>query len=77
MDPTEEIRKQLIDLGVPEATAAKVTEKYDTQQLQEHFTVHSFLAPFVSVTRKSDGKKGSMMFTHSPRFYFDFEPEDR
>ena len=84
MDPTEraeretfdEVRRQLIALGVPEAEAAKATEKYDTKQLQEHFTVQGFLAPFVSVTRKSDGKKGVMMFTHHPRWYFNFDPED-
>lgn len=84
MDPTEraeretfdELRRQLIELGVPEDEAAKATEKYDTKQLQEHFTVHAFWAPFVGVTRKSDGKKGVMMFTHYPRWYFNFDPED-
>ena len=30
------------------------------------------MAPFVAVRRKSDGAKGSMEFTHSPRFYFNF-----
>jgi hypothetical protein len=47
---------------------------YDTQELQEVFTVHNFLAPFISCTRKSDGVKGSMQFQHHPRFYFDFLP---
>lgn len=45
---------------------------YDTKQLQEHFTVIGFQAPYVVVTRKSDGQKGSLMFTHRPRFYFGF-----
>ena len=45
---------------------------WDTAQLQEDFTVQGFLAPCVVVTRKSDGAKGSMEFTHMPRFYFDF-----
>jgi hypothetical protein len=30
------------------------------------------MAPFVIVTRKSDGAKGSLEFTHNPRFYFNF-----
>lgn len=75
MDPTEEIRRTLIEAGVPEETAAKATEKFDTKQLQEHFTVHGFLAPFVHVTRKSDNKKGTLVFVHSPRVYFGFQPE--
>ena len=34
--------------------------------------VLGFLAPFVVVRRKSDGRKGSLTFSHSPRFYFSF-----
>lgn len=48
---------------------------YDTKEVQEAFVVHAFLAPFVSVTRKSDGARGTLTFLHSPRFYFDFEQE--
>jgi len=46
---------------------------WDTDELGKDFTVRSFLAPFVMVTRKSDGKTGTLMFQHSPRFYFDFQ----
>lgn len=74
-DPTETARRFLIDNDVPATEAAKADVKYDTKQLQEHFTVHGFLAPFVTVTRKADGVKGVMMFSHQPRFYFDFTPE--
>lgn len=55
---------------------AKAEKKYgqvwDTTELQEDFTVHGFQAPCVVVTRKSDGVKGTLEFTHMPRFYFDF-----
>ena len=53
------------------------TEKdiYNTKELQESFNVVGFIAPFVSVVRKSDNKKGMMTFTHYPRFYFGFEGE--
>lgn len=47
-------------------------EVWDTDQLRELFEVTSFFAPFCMVTRKSDGVKGTIMFQHSPRFYFDF-----
>jgi len=50
-------------------------QAWDTQELQVDFTVHSFLAPFVMVTRKSDGVKGFLQFQHMPRFYFNFQPE--
>ena len=34
------------------------------------------MAPFISVKRKRDGRKGSMEFQHSPRLYFNFVPHD-
>lgn len=45
---------------------------WDTQELTAAFTVHGFAAPFVSVTRKDDGKRGVLTFQHHPRFYFNF-----
>lgn len=41
-----------------------------TEQMRELYTVESFLAPFVMVTRKSDGARGTLQFTHAPRRYF-------
>ena len=45
---------------------------WDTAQLREAFDVVGFSAPFVVAVRKSDGKRGTLEFTHSPRFYFGF-----
>ena len=36
-----------------------------------------FAAPFLVVKRKSDGKKGSLEFQHSPRFYFNWQEYER
>jgi hypothetical protein len=58
-----------------EIIEAKHGAAWDTKELQRDYTVHSFMAPFVTVTRKSDGVKGSMQFTHMPRFYFGFVAE--
>ena len=44
---------------------------WDTQSLQDDFDVNYFHAPFVGVTRKSDGRKGMLEFMHHPRVYFD------
>lgn len=48
---------------------------YSTDEVRELFTVEGFSAPFVVVTRKSDGVRGSLEFTHSPRLYFNFVPK--
>lgn len=46
---------------------------WDTEALQRDFTVQGFSAPYVVVTRKSDGKQGIMQFTHNPRVYWGFQ----
>jgi hypothetical protein len=43
---------------------------WDAAQLAEHFEVLGFMAPYVVVRRRSDGRKGSLEFQHAPRFYF-------
>lgn len=50
---------------------------WNTEEVSRDFEIESFLAPCVGVIRKSDGKKGLMMFQHHPRFYFAFEPSKR
>jgi hypothetical protein len=52
-------------------------ERWTTDELQRDFDVVGFMAPFVVVIRKSDGVKGSMEFRHSPRVYFNFQPDTR
>ena len=79
-DQTEAIRKSMLkkinaEPGSKEDLEARYGDVWDTQQLQEHFTVLSFLAPFCVVLRKSDGVRGSVMFQHNPRFYHSFKPE--
>ena len=55
---------------------ATLTANYNdvmtTDEVREKFEVISFLAPFVMVKRKADGVKGTLEFTHMPRFYFGF-----
>lgn len=61
--------------GSRAALEAKHGQVWDTDQLREEFDVIGFMAPLVGVRRKSDGIKGSLMFQHNPRFYFNFQPE--
>lgn len=51
---------------------ADMGQVWDTEELKRDFDVIGFQAPYVVVTRRSDGKKGSLEFTHMPRFYFTF-----
>jgi hypothetical protein len=71
-DPTEPLRRAMIENDQPARDLEQADQRWDTEQLKNDFTVNSFLAPFVFVTRKADGKKGSLEFTHSPRWYFNF-----
>ncbi len=56
------------------AAEYSVDNVFDTVQLSEHFDVIGFGAPLVVVTRKVDGKKGSLFFNHRPRLYYGFQP---
>lgn len=56
------------------ALEAEFGKVYDTQELIAEFEVRSFFPPFVSVTRREDGVRGSICFQNNPRFYWGFEP---
>ncbi len=81
MDETETFRRNMLANGAPEADLAEVIkngeERWDTEALRREFDVKSFAAPFVIVQRKSNGQKGQLEFTHSPRVYFNWTPHTR
>lgn len=86
-DQTEGIRKihaQLINAGYSEDRAKRKLELiqsygednvWDNDEVSEIFSFQGFMMPYAVVTRYSDGQRGTVTFTHSPRFYFDFKPE--
>jgi hypothetical protein len=79
-DPTESIRRQMVaeinaEPGSRAALEAKHGQVWDTTELQRDFEALGFLAPFIVVRRRSDGVKGSLLFQHSPRLYYNFKPE--
>lgn len=61
--------------GTRESLEEEHGQVWTTDELQRDFEVLQFLAPYVVVRRKSDGICGSLMFQHSPRFYFSFQEE--
>jgi len=80
-DATEPFRRhRLAEInaqpGSREALEDQHGQVWSTDQLSQDFEVIGFLAPLVVVRRKSDGKKGSLEFQHSPRFYFGFKPHE-
>ncbi len=52
-----------------------MNEKMTTAEMTNLYDVDCFAAPFVLVKRKEDGVKGTLEFTHMPRFYYDFIPD--
>ena len=83
MDPTEEIRREEVirinsevEDNDEESERKRLEEihgqVWNTDELTRDFSVLSFAAPWVIVTRKSDGKRGCLEFQHMPRFYFNF-----
>jgi len=80
-DATEPIRRFMVAEINSNATERAALEErhgtvYDSDEIREQFEVTSFAAPFMLVRRKSDGARGSLMFQHSPRFYWGFEPHE-
>ena len=75
MDETEAVRRQMIASGADDS--AKADRHWTTDELTRDFRVIAFMAPLVIVERKSDGVKGSLQFTHSPRTYFNWVEDSK
>jgi hypothetical protein len=77
VDPTENIRRDMIATNQPAvdllAELGIEGPTWTTETVSQEFEITGFMAPFVVVKRKSDGQKGSLEFTHSPRIYFNFQ----
>ena len=79
MDDTEMLRRQRIaEINSDDLTKTALEAKYgrvwSTDEMVEEFEAIGFMAPYVVVRRRSDGVKGSLEFSHSPRYYFSFSP---
>lgn len=77
-DPTETVRREMVAEINEAPKDRKALEKefgqvWNTEELGRDFQVTGFSAPFVLVRRKENGKGGTLMFQHSPRFYWGFE----
>ena len=80
-DATEPFRRQRLaeinaQPGAREVLEAEHGQVWSTEELSRDFEPIGFMAPYIVVRRKSDGKKGSLEFQHQPRFYFNFSPHE-
>jgi hypothetical protein len=82
-DHTEEVRRnRLVAINSAVESRDPTTERqrleaqhgqvWDIAQLAQDFEVLGFMAPYIVVKCKPDGRKGSLEFQHYPRFYFNF-----
>lgn len=56
-----------------EQLEAKHGQVWSADEVAAEFEIVVFATPFAVVTRKADGKKGSLTFQDSPRLYWDFQ----
>lgn len=81
-DPTEQYRRaRQAELNNEAGNRAELEALYgqvwSTDELRaSQWEVIGFMAPYVAVRDKVTGKKGTLEFQHSPRFYFNLQ-EDR
>jgi hypothetical protein len=79
-DPTENTRRAMVQEINSDPNLVSDLEKakektWTTDELRAEFEVIGFMAPFVAVRRLTDGRKGSMLFKHSPRIYYGFQED--
>jgi len=80
MDETEDMRRKMVaeinaNPGERAALEAQHGQVWDTTELSRDYEALGFMAPFIIVRRKSDGKKGTLEFQHHPRIYYGFQAD--
>lgn len=79
-DPTENIRRKMVaEINSEGHNRAELESRFglvwSTDELEHTFEILGFMAPFVMVRNRASGKKGTLLFAHSPRFYYSFTEE--
>jgi hypothetical protein len=82
-DPTEALRRErLVEINsdqpiTRESLEQKYGQVWTTEEMSRDFVVVGFMAPLVVVRRKADNVVGSLEFSHTPRFYFSWQPHEK
>jgi hypothetical protein len=74
-DETEDLRRHMLETGQPQLDLQQATERWDHTTVGEHFQITSFMAPFCVAIRRTTGRKGTLEFTHHPRWYFNWQED--
>jgi hypothetical protein len=79
VDRTEAFRSRRLTVLNPGCDRAELESRHgkvwNPAELAVEFDVLIFLAPFVVVKRKTDGRQGSLEFQHEPRLYFNWQED--
>lgn len=65
-----------LTINHPINPAPEGAQTWTTEELQAEFTVEGFASPYVIVTRKADGARGTLEFNGIPRVYHSFVKGD-
>lgn len=80
-DPTERFRRHRLAELNPGVDRTELERRHgrvwDTRELAAAFIIIGFAAPFIVLRRKSDGAVGSLEFQHFPRFYFNWQEDQK
>ena len=79
-DPTEQLRRAMqafvnTNAAEREALEQRHGQVWDIDEIRQDFDVIGFAAPLVLVSRKTDGKEGSLLFQQNPRIYWGFQAD--
>ena len=73
---TEELRKMMtksINTGQERMHLEEIYGKvWNTKEVTRDFSIHGFMAPFVSAKKRDTGEEGTLIFQDYPRFYFEW-----
>ena len=80
IDATEKLRRDRLAAINGVSTERSTLERrhgrvWDTHELGRDFEVLGYMAPYVVVRRRADGRLGSLEFQHHPRLYFNWEED--
>lgn len=75
-DPTEDARRALA-AEINDAEFHLPDPHWTTDEARAEFEFLGFMVPFAVVRRRSTRERGSLEFAHSPRFYFNWLPEEK
>jgi hypothetical protein len=73
------LNSQYGGMSLDDARAMLLRTNHDVwsnEELLEKFEVTSVDPPYVHVTKKADGQRGTVAFIDTPRLYFAFQPEE-